>query len=531
MSLEGSPSIAPGTAGARPHAPESARRTPARRRLGVRGRVALVSAAALVAAIAASSSVVYLVVRHDLIARVDGTLRHRARVLERRRAAQGLGALTLEASRPSRAPSSPTVLAQVFTAHGTVIGTGRAGTHLPLTLEARRVAAGAAPRYFSSGNLGIGPVRVLVVPLGSGLGLEVVAPDAALVAELSHLTVVLAVTAAAGAVLALGLGAAVAGVALRPVRQLTLSAERLAVTRDLAAEIPVGGNDELGRLGRSINSLLVALHRSQQAQRQLVADASHELRTPITSLRTNVEVLVRARNLDEGERGQLVEDISSELGSLSRLIDDVIDLARDESRTRAPASLRPVALDELVDEVVEREARLHRQVRFSCDLAPVRVVGVAEDLERAVANLLDNAAKWSPDGCTVEVRLRRDENWEPPEPLHRRFASRALRVIEGSPGRARAILTVQDEGPGIAEGDLPHVFESFYRGAGARSVPGSGLGLAIVQRVAEAHLGEVALASIAGGGTLATLWLPVLDAGGAPSQDRATPQGGSRVAD
>ena len=525
MRGEGSSLAGPITVGGdRPQASVPAGRAGPRRRLGVRARVALVSAVALSIAIAASSSVGYLVVRHDLIARVDGTLRRRARVLERLRADKGLGALTVEAGRPRHAPSSPSSFAQVFTARGTVLGTVRPGTRLLLTRQARQVAAGAAPRYFTSASLGTGPVRMLVVPLGGGLGLEVVASDTALVAELGRLTVVLAVTAAAGVVLALGLGAAVAGVALRPVRQLTLSAERLAATRDLATEIQVGGSDELGRLGRSINSLLSALHRSQQAQHQLVADASHELRTPITSLRTNVEVLLRASSLDEDDRRQLVEDISSELRSLSRLVDDLIDLARDEARTWAPGSLRPVALDELVRDVVERQARLHRRVRFSFDLAPVHVVGVAEDLERAVGNLLDNAAKWSPDGRAVEVRLRHEEDREPAEPPRRRRPARALRVSAEPLGRARAVLTVQDEGPGVAEGDLPHVFERFYRGAGARSVPGSGLGLAIVQRVAEAHLGGVGLASTAGGGTRATLWLPAIDARDPRSEDRSAPR-------
>ena len=515
MSLESSSPASSGTAGAaRSHAPGSARRAGPRRRLGVRARVALVSAVALVVAIAASSSVVYLVVRHDLIARVDETLRHRARVLEKRRAEKGLGALTAEARRPARAPSSADLFTQIFTAHGKVLGTVQPRARLLLTRRAREVAAGVAPRYFTSASLGTGPVRMLVVPLESGLGLEVVVPDTALVAELGRLTVVLAVTAAAGVVLALGLGAAVAGVALRPVRQLTLSAERLAVTRDLAAEIKVVGNDELGRLGRSINSLLTALHRSQQAQRQLVADASHELRTPITSLRTNVEVLLRASNLDEDERQYLVEDISSELQSLSRLVDDLIDLARDEARTWAPGSLQPVAFDELVGDVVERQARLHRRVRFSCDLEPLQVAAVAEDLERAVANLLDNAAKWSPDGRTVEVSLRREEDRGPAEPPRRRIPARAVRVSEGPRVRSRAVLIVRDEGPGVAERDLPHVFERFYRGAAARNVPGSGLGLAIVQRVAEAHRGGVRLASAAGGGTQATLWLPAIEGGG-----------------
>jgi two-component system sensor histidine kinase MprB len=484
----------------------------ARRRISVRTRVAVVSAAAMVVAMAASSASVFVVVRHDLVARVDATLRHRARVLGRRQASDGLvRALTGPQATPVGLSGKP--FAEVFTARGRVISTQAPGTRVTLTPQARRVAAGADPSYFMSANLGVGPARILITRLASGLGLAIVAPDAVLVGELNQLTIVLAFTAAFGVVVALGLGAAVAGVALRPVRRLTLAAEQLATTRDLGSEIEVAGDDELSRLGRSINSLLRALDRSQQAQRQLVADASHELRTPLTSLRTNVEVLVEANGLTASERRELVEDIASELGALGRLIDNLIDLARDEGGTPASASMSPLALDELVADVVDQQARLHRRVQFQTDLMPLAVRGIAQDLERAVANLLDNAAKWSPDGQTVSVRLRLGSLTESTAADHQHPNEPSSQRGTGTHGSGSlAILTVCDVGPGIPSTDLPHVFERFYRGTSARTVNGSGLGLAIVQRVAQLHGGTVRLGPGPGGGTEATLAVPAIAA-------------------
>ncbi|HSI98365.1 MAG TPA: ATP-binding protein, partial [Gaiellaceae bacterium] len=271
------------------------------------------------------------------------------------------------------------------------------------------------------------------------------------------------------------LGLVVARAALSPVRQLTETAERVTETRDLSERIDVSGRDELSRLAASFNTMLAALEESTRAQRQLVADASHELRTPLTSLRTNIEVLASDRVLPPEERGRLLSDLVEQLGEMTTLIAELIELARAEQQNADPEDVR---LDVLVSDAVERARRNRPGVGFSTELEPSVIRGVPATLERAIGNLLDNAAKWNPPGAAVEVRV---EN---------------------------GALIVRDHGPGIADEDLPYVFDRFYRARAARGMPGSGLGLAIVRQVAEAHGGMVVAERAEGGGTRMVLRFP-----------------------
>jgi two-component system sensor histidine kinase MprB len=269
----------------------------------------------------------------------------------------------------------------------------------------------------------------------------------------------------------------VARTALRPVRQLTAAAEHVARTRDLSRRIESEGSDELSSLGASFNTMLEALDDSQRAQRQLVADASHELRTPLTSLRTNVEVLADADALSSEDRRRLLRDVVAQLDELTVLVTDLVDLARgDESA----AISEDVRLDLLVAEAVERARRHAGDRHFLTDLEPCLIRAVPGKLDRAVGNLLDNAAKWSAPGGEIEVRVHAGE------------------------------VTVRDHGPGIEDEDLPFVFDRFYRARSARGLPGSGLGLAIVRRVAESHGGEVWAERPAGGGARFRLRIPVI---------------------
>jgi signal transduction histidine kinase len=264
---------------------------------------------------------------------------------------------------------------------------------------------------------------------------------------------------------------------VRPVRELSETAETIAATRDLTLRIPTEGNDELGRLAASFNTMLDALERSLGAQRQLVMDASHELRTPLASLRTNVEVLNELDRLSPEQRQAILAGIVTQLEELTGLVADVVELARGE----APASdHEDVSFDELVVRGVERARRHWPGVAFRVTTQPVVVRGVAGRLDRAVANMLDNAGKFSPAGAAVEVQLASD-----------------------------GTLTVADEGPGVPDEALPHVFDRFYRADEARALPGSGLGLAIVQQVVEGHGGSISLTNRDGGGAVATLVLPV----------------------
>jgi two-component system sensor histidine kinase MprB len=229
-----------------------------------------------------------------------------------------------------------------------------------------------------------------------------------------------------------------------------------------------------------------ALDASVHAQRQLVADASHELRTPVTSLRTNIEILQHAPGMDGAERERLLDDVVEQIGELTLLMNDLIDLARGEERR---TDVEDVRLDVIVTEAVARAQRNSPATRLQANLDPVLLSGVAARLDRAVANLIDNAIKYSPPGEPVKIDLHGDE------------------------------LTVRDHGHGISAEDLPHVFDRFYRGAEARGRPGSGLGLAIVRQVVAQHGGTVTAQRAPGGGTLMRVTLPgaePLEQDGAP---------------
>ena len=232
--------------------------------------------------------------------------------------------------------------------------------------------------------------------------------------------------------------------------------------------------------------MLAALEDLTRAQRQLVADASHELRTPLTSLRTNIEVLASERELAPGERRKLLTDVVDQLGEMTTLIAELIELARGQQH---PAEPEDVRLDLVAAGAVERARRDRPGVEFTLDAEASLVHGVPSTLERAIGNLLDNAAKWSPAGGTVELRVRDGE------------------------------VTVRDHGPGIDEDDLPYVFDRFYRARAARGLPGSGLGLAIVKQVAETHGGTVVAERADGGGTLMRFRL---NGSRAPAEDFGT---------
>jgi two-component system sensor histidine kinase MprB len=321
-------------------------------------------------------------------------------------------------------------------------------------------------------------LRVLTRQIGPATAVQVARSLGDIDATMRNLALVLAVVAVGGVAIAAFIGRAVARAALAPVADLTETAEHVAKTRDLGSRIEVPDRgDELSRLAASFNRMLAELDRAVGAQRRLVADASHELRTPLTSLRTNLEVLARRNGLDEAERSRLLKDVVAQLGELGVLVGDLVELARDD---RA-GSYEDVEFDDLLAAHVARARLLAPQVPVDAHLAPCVVRGDPDRLSRAIANLLDNAAKWSPPGSAAEVTLS-----------------------------AEGELTVRDHGPGIDAADLPHVFERFYRAAGARGMPGSGLGLAIVRDVVEAHGGSVEAAQAPGGGTLLRIRLPVV---------------------
>jgi two-component system, OmpR family, sensor histidine kinase MprB len=433
-----------------------------------RARLALVAAAAVALAVVAASAVVYVVVRNQLRDQVDASL---------------IRSGNKYAHSPPEAFARPFFGADfsesfsfpmIFRSDGHVpVGQS---VSLPVAASDLRVARGDAVLSFRDAHIQGVHLRILTVQheFLPGYAVDVARPLTEVDNSLSDIRLYLLLIAGAGIAVASGLGFVVSRAALGPVRRLTATAERVNETGDLSERIDAHGKDELSRLAGSFNAMLAALEDSTRAQRQLVADASHELRTPLTSLRTNVEVLAGGRELPPGERDRLLNDVIEQTGELTNLIAELIELARGE---QAPVEPEDVRLDLVAAQAVERARRDRPGVAFRADLAESVVHGVPANIERAVANLLDNAAKWSPPGGEVEI------------------------VVDGG------TVTVRDHGPGIADEDLPYVFDRFYRAASARGMSGSGLGLAIVRQVAEAHGGGVVAERAEGGGTRVTLRL------------------------
>ncbi|GAA3916072.1 HAMP domain-containing sensor histidine kinase [Actinoplanes auranticolor] len=299
-------------------------------------------------------------------------------------------------------------------------------------------------------------------------------------------------------------GRTVARTALAPIDRLTAAAVRVAHTRDLDADIPDEGGGEIRRLIQAINDMLAALRDSRRAQRLLAEDAAHELKTPLTSLRLNVELLIRLDRrgtldsaLPAESRTRLLNDLGAQLAELSTLAAELTDLARGD------VSDESTELIDLADVVVAAATRARSRVpdiEVALDVTSVWVSGRPAALQRAVLNLIDNAGKWSPADQPVQVRLR----------------------TEG----ASAVLEVDDAGPGIDAADVPRVFDRFYRADSARALPGSGLGLSIVQRVVDAHGGRAAVARSARGGALLRVDLPAA----APPALSARPTAGEDTA-
>jgi two-component system, OmpR family, sensor histidine kinase MprB len=437
--------------------------------MSFRARLALVAAAAVALAVVAASFVVFFIVKDQLRGPIDSSLRHSAEEIEHarspddvRRAFQHLQA---DLGGAPGLAQGLTTTGQVFPTGGTVV--------LPIGARDRKVAAGKSAAFLHDLTVQDTHVRMITFQVPGG-AVQIVRPLTEVDHTLGRVKTWLILIGGGGIAIAAALGLLVSSAALAPVRRLTRATETVTETGDLSQRIDATGRDELSRLAGSFNAMLGALEESTRAQRQLVADASHELRTPLTSLRTNIEVLASDRTLPPGERERLLHDVVEQLGEMTTLIAELIDLARGEQHTAEPEEVR---LDLVAAGAVERTRRNRPGVEFVTDLQESVVHGVPSTIERAVANLLDNAAKWSPAGGNVEV------------------------VVQNG------TVSVRDHGPGIADEDLPYVFDRFYRARSARGLPGSGLGLAIVKQVAQAHGGTVLAERADGGGTRVVLQL------------------------
>ena len=353
---------------------------------------------------------------------------------------------------------------------GTYVPTGQ-GSKIPATAPIERIARSGHGQYITDTTVSGTHIRVLVTGIGSRGALAVALPLTDVDHALSSQMTLLIAIATAGVLLAGLLGIVVARTALAPIARFTRQTELIAAhpERIEHERLRVEGADELARLARTFNQTLDALDRSVRAQRQLVADASHELRTPIASIRANLQLMRDEDRLPEADREALRADVIGELDELTALVGDIVELARGGRPSGEPGDVR---VDAIVAGAIERRRRRAPSLTFDVGLEPTLVRGEGDRIERAVTNLLDNAAKWSQPGGVVEVAL------------------------------AGGVLTVRDHGPGFHDDDLPFVFDRFHRASDARSKPGSGLGLAIVRETAEAHGGFVEAANAPGGGAL-----------------------------
>ncbi len=439
--------------------------------MSFRARLTIAVAVAVAIAVAFASAAAYLAVRTQLRGQVDDALADRAAIIDQ------IGIVPAGRSFFLRIPGpelgGPGGYVQVFGPQGAIRAPGDE-VALPVDERTRQAAGAAGDPYYSDAEVDGTHVRILTTPLGGGYVLQIARPLTEVDDNLDRLRIILILVALGGIGLAAALGLVVARTALAPVRRLTEATEEVTATRDLSRRMSDEGTDELGRLAGSFNTMLAALEDSAQSQRRFVADASHELRTPLTSLRTNIEVLAREDDMPPRERERLLADVVEQLAEMSELVAELVALER---MADGPEAREDVRLDLLAGEAVERARRNRAGVTFSSDLEESVVNGVPGSIERAIGNLLDNAAKWSPPGGAVEVS-----------------------VHDG-------VVLVRDHGPGIDDDDLPYVFARCYRAPSARGHPGSGLGLAIVRQVAEAHGGDVTAEPAEGGGTLVRLRL------------------------
>ncbi|HEY4996735.1 MAG TPA: HAMP domain-containing sensor histidine kinase [Solirubrobacteraceae bacterium] len=466
--------------------------------MSLRSRIVAVASLSVALAVLAAAIGLYVAVRSDLRGEIDHALRARAAAFSRALAG-GLGAppggfpgvaaigggqagggrpRPGDTPRPRGFPGAvepapfgaASGYVQFISRQGSVFvpgGQGAAPTCIAISAGDRRIAAQGGGSMLSDRSVKGTKLRVLT--LGSGAGALLIArPLTEVERELSRLLLILALIGGGGILLAALLGTLVARTALAPIVRFTNRTETLTGSLDLSERLDVRGRDELARLAESFNGTLDALERSVQAQRHLIADASHELRTPISSLRANIQILGEAERLPPQEQAGLRQDIIDELDELTALVGDVLELARGAA---APGPPDDVRLDELVTDTVRR-ARRRGDLSYELDLEPTTVSGQGDRIGRAISNLVENAAKWSPAGATVEVALK------------------------------RGVLAVRDHGPGFDEQDLPFVFDRFYRAEDARKLPGSGLGLAIVRQAAESCGGFVEAQNALGGGAL-----------------------------
>jgi two-component system sensor histidine kinase MprB len=447
------------------------------RSLPLQRRVAYLTTVAVALAVAATGIAGYVTLRFSLYNALDDELTEIATSLAVPVAQdiRNLGGLT------ERALRAGNVSVAAVRSDGAIYYVPDERTHLVLGPEEIAVAKVHQGTSVRSGVDSVGEeYRIVAVPIADlgNYALVLGRPLEATNDILSSLWLVLIVFGAAGVIVSAVTGAGVARSSLRPFRQLSAAVEHVTATDELTPIEVTSSSDDLSRLAEAFNRMLRSLDSSRERQQRLIADAGHELRTPLTSLRTNIELLAADAETDmlkPADRVEILADVSAQLIEFTTLIGDLVQLARDE---RVAPSPEPIDFRDVVNTAIDRVRRRGKGLIFDVELNPLYVIGESETLERAVTNLLDNAVKWSPPGGTIRVQLEGDR------------------------------LRVADQGPGIKDADLPHVFDRFFRSDAARNTPGTGLGLSIVAQTITRHGGWVKAGHSAQGGAEFTISLP-----------------------
>ncbi|WP_328441519.1 ATP-binding protein [Streptomyces sp. NBC_00444] len=304
------------------------------------------------------------------------------------------------------------------------------------------------------------------------------------------------------AVASLAIGWILSGRALRPVRAISRTAADIQAT-DLSQRIRLGGpKDELRDLADTVDSMLDRLDEAFRAQRQLIDDASHELRSPLAIIRANVDAVLTAEESDEEERRIAARSVDRATTRMTRLVEDLLATARRSAPALADADVdlataASEACEDFTPLAAERGLTLHRRLATG-----LTVIGDHDALRRAVGNLLSNAVRLSPPGTLITVAAGRTEGW--------------------------LWVAVRDEGPGIIDDDQSRVFDRFWRakGNGGNRDRHAGLGLAIVRQIVESHGGQIRLFSRVGEGSTFVLWFPAPGEGnrvGGPPDESVAP--------
>jgi two-component system, OmpR family, sensor kinase len=447
----------------------------------LRSRLVLAAAGSILVALVLFGVATVVIVGHELRSSLDSALRQRA---------QEVAELAVSAPAVLNAPgaletpvSGRSIAVEVIDARGRILARSLTlGAGLLPEDRLARAARVSGATGFENIDFDGRPFRLFAAPIAlsgpAGGGAVLVASDTSDISQTTgRLGVLVVLTGVGAALLAALLAAALTGRGLRPLRRLAAGAGEIERTADASHRLPERAvADEIGQLTGVLNRMLASLEAARAGERRFLADASHELRTPVTTLLGNVEFAAR-----HGADPEVLEELQRDARRLARLVDDLLALERADAGV---AGASEVDLGEVVHMVVDTHAGEDggRVVgSFGTDRAVVR--GDERALTRALENLIENALVHGPEGGQVTVSLSQvDDGW--------------------------ALVTVRDEGPGPDPGDRDRLFERFWRGGGAAGRPGSGLGLSIVSAIVERHGGRIVV-----DGSAFTLELPAVEGG------------------